>query len=81
MTPVPTACWLPEPAPLLVAIGSTPKINASEVIRIGRRRMRDASSVADIRSCPLWFSSLANSTIRMAFFADSPMMVNRPTWK
>ena len=38
ITPVPTACWLPEPAPVLVAIGSTPKINASEVIRIGRRR-------------------------------------------
>ncbi|VEB56102.1 Uncharacterised protein [Salmonella enterica subsp. enterica] len=25
ITPVPTACWLPEPAPVLVAIGNTPK--------------------------------------------------------
>ena len=38
MTPVPTACWLLEPAPVLVAIGSTPKTNASDVIRIGRKR-------------------------------------------
>jgi hypothetical protein len=38
ITPVPTACCAPEPAPLDSASGSTPDMNASEVMRIGRRR-------------------------------------------
>ena len=38
ITPVPIACWLAEPAPLPIASGSTPRTNASDVIRIGRNR-------------------------------------------
>ncbi|MNN72001.1 hypothetical protein D3C81_1879970 [compost metagenome] len=48
---------------------------------IGRRRMRQASMAASRRLRPCSCSSLANSTIRMAFFAARPMVVNRPTWK
>ena len=40
ITPVPMAFWAPEPAPLLRASGSTPKMKAREVIRIGRSRSR-----------------------------------------
>jgi hypothetical protein len=39
---------LADPAPVLKASGSTPNMKASEVIRIGRRRSRTASSVASI---------------------------------
>lgn len=48
---------------------------------MGRSRRREASSVASTKSLPLLFSSLANSTIKIAFLADSPMMVSNPTWK
>ncbi len=80
-TPVPIECRLPEPAPVLIASGSTPSMNAAEVITIGRRRWCAADSVASIRPMPLRCSSCANSTIRMAFFADRPIVVSSPTWK
>ena len=38
MTAVPMAFWLPEPAPVLMASGKTPRMNASEVMMMGRRR-------------------------------------------
>lgn len=77
---VPTAFCAPEPAPVLITSGITPRINANEVIRIGRKRIRTASSVASIRPLPsLSIKSLANSTISIAFFADKPMVVSRPT--
>ncbi len=57
-----------------------PSMNANEVIRIGRKRIRTASSVASTRPFPsLSIKSLANSTISIAFFADNPMVVSRPT--
>ena len=46
MTPVPTESRAPAPAPLENASGATPRMNASEVIRIGRKRSRAASSAA-----------------------------------
>lgn len=72
ITPVPTACWLPEPAPWLIAIGNTPKIKASEVIKIGRNRWREASSVASTRSLPRLFSSLANSNNQNGILGREP---------
>jgi len=81
MTPVPIAFWLPDPAPRLIARGKTPNMKASDVIRIGLRRIRDAVSVASIRFMPSSCKSLANSTIRMAFLAERPIVVSRPTWK
>ena len=81
-TPVPTAFWLPEPAPVAIASGSTPRPNASEVIRMGRRRMRTACRVASMSPLPSSsINALANSTIRIAFFDESPMVARRPTWK
>ncbi len=45
-TKVPIAIRLLAPAPLARASGSTPKMNAQLVIRIGRRRIRAASRAA-----------------------------------
>ena len=81
ITPVPIARWLAEPAPDETTSGSTPRMKAIEVIRIGRKRRCTASSVASIRSLPCACRSLANSMIRIAFFADRPMTVIRPTLK
>jgi hypothetical protein len=80
ITPVPMARWLAEPAPGK-ASGSTPSVNAIEVITIGRKRRWAAASAASIAPLPCACRSLANSMIRIAFFADRPMMVIRPTWK
>ena len=44
--------------------------------RMGRKRSRAASTVAESTSFPLSWRALANSTMRMAFFAERPMMVN-----
>ena len=79
MTPVPMAFWPPAPAPVLMARGRMPSRKASEVIRMGRKRIRAASMVDSMRSPPLSCNSLANSTIMMAFFADRPMVASRPT--
>ena len=46
ITPVPTDWRAPAPAPVEIASGSTPRMKASEVIRIGRNRSRAASSAA-----------------------------------
>ena len=81
MTPVPMAVRPPAPAPVAIASGITPRMKASEVIRIGRRRWRAAVTVASISSIPWSWFSLANSTIRMAFLAASPTVVSKPTWK
>ena len=59
ITPVPMAFWLPEPAPLAMASGSTPRMKASEVIRIGRSA--DAHGLAASPrsgSCPRFCSVL-----------------------
>ena len=81
ITPVPMARWAPELAPVAMASGSTPRMNANDVIRIGRKRRREASSVDSTRPLPSAYRSFANSTIRIAFLADRPMMVIRPTLK
>ena len=53
MTAVPSAIWAPEPAPLLKASGTTPRMKQSEVMIIGRKRRREASNVAANSSFPL----------------------------
>src|SRR5690606_15392602 len=45
-TPVPIECREAAPAPLEIASGTTPRMKASEVMTIGRRRSRAASSAA-----------------------------------
>ena len=81
ITPVPIARWLAEPAPVEIASGSTPSMKASEVMMIGRKRSRIASSAASTTGLPVACRSLANSMISTAFLAERPMMVIRPTLK
>ena len=52
-TVVPTEFRLAAPAPVANTNGSTPRINANDVIRMGRRRMRAASTAASVMDIPL----------------------------
>ena len=61
------------------ANGKVPKMNASEVMMMGRNRKCAAASAASTGLLPSASRSFANSMIRMAFFADRPMMVMSPT--
>ncbi|MNW02310.1 hypothetical protein D3C71_1980750 [compost metagenome] len=80
-TPVPIARWLAELAPEASTSGTTPRPKASEVMMIGRKRRWAASIAASTTLLPWACRSLANSMIRIAFFAVKPMMVISPTWK
>ena len=53
-------------------------MNANDVIRIGRKRNFDASTAALKRCKPSSCFCLANSTIRIAFFAARPTSTTRP---
>ena len=55
-------------------------MNAKDVIRIGRNRIRLDVTAACQVSMPLCSSSRANSTIRMAFLLASPASTNRLIW-
>ena len=61
------------PTPRANIIGSRPIIMASEVIRIGRRRAAAPRTAAHVMLMPILRRSSANSTIRMAFLARSPI--------
>ena len=78
MTVVPTDCRAADPAPVASASGSTPRMNASDVIRIGRSRMRAASTAASTIDRPSLRRCSANSTIRIEFFAARPTSMTRP---
>ena len=79
-TATPMAWRISAPAPVEKTSGTTPMMKASEVIRIGRSRSRLASIAACTGVRPANSSSRANSTIRMAFLADSPTSTIRPIW-
>ncbi|MCY1459574.1 hypothetical protein D9M71_770590 [compost metagenome] len=55
-------------------------MNASEVIRIGRKRKRQASTTAVTMACPSCSNWRATSTMRMAFFAAKPTSTMKPIW-
>ena len=80
-TAVPTEFRAPAPAPVAYASGSTPRMNANDVMRIGRSLMRAASTAASTMERPCPRSCSANSTIRIEFFAASPINMTRPTWQ
>ncbi len=80
-TDVPTELRAPAPAPVAKASGSTPRMNASDVIRMGRIRMRPASTAASTIDRPRSRSCSANSTIRIEFLAASPISSTRPIWQ
>ena len=52
ITPMPMAFCAAEPAPVAMASGVTPRMKASDVMMIGRRRMRAACSAASIKPSP-----------------------------
>jgi multidrug efflux pump len=78
---VPIARRLLAPGPEAIASGTQPRPKASEVMTMARIRARAASSAASSTDIPARTCSIATSQIRMAFFADSPTSVTRPTWK
>jgi hypothetical protein len=80
-TPVPIDWRAAAPAPLALTSGKTPSTKASEVMMIGRKRRRAASSAASLALIPSAYFWAANSTIRMAFFEASPISTTRPIWK
>ena len=51
-TAVPSERRISAPAPTAMTSGTTPKMKANDVIRIGRSRSRDASSVASTERLP-----------------------------
>jgi hypothetical protein len=77
-TAVPNERRAPAPAPLAITRGTTPRMKANEVMRIGRSRIRAASTAASTIDRPSSRRSLANSTMRMAFFAARPISVTIP---
>src|SRR4051812_26254567 len=79
-TAVPSATRISAPAPAARTRGTTPRMKANEVIRIGRRRCFEASTVASKRPRPWSCSCLANSTIRMAFLLARPTSTTSPIW-
>ena len=52
MTAVPMALRLAAPAPDAIARGTTPRMKAKEVMRMGRKRRRDDSTAASRRGMP-----------------------------
>ena len=79
-TATPMACRISAPAPLENTRGTTPMMNANDVMRMGRSRMRQASSAASTVERPRSCSSRANSTIRMAFLQARPTSTRNPIW-
>ena len=77
-TAVPITFWAPAPAPLASISGTTPRMKANAVIKIGRKRSRADSNAAASTDWPSSCLALANSTIRIAFFAASPTSMIRP---
>src|SRR5262249_55561145 len=80
-TAVPMTFWAPAPAPLARINGTTPRMNAKAVMRIGRKRSRADSSAASSIGMPSCSClALANSTMRIAFLAASPISMMLPIW-
>jgi hypothetical protein len=55
------------------ATGSTPKVKANDVIRIGRSRVRAATTAASKRLWPCGSPWRSNSTIRIPLFGGEPL--------
>jgi hypothetical protein len=77
-TAVPSERRISAPAPVAITSGTTPRMKANDVIKIGRSRSRTASSVAWWRGAPSSRFAFANSTIRIAFLHARPTSTIRP---
>ena len=80
-TPVPMFWRLALPGPVANTRGSMPRMKARDVITIGLNLRCAAVTAASSIGFPFSTSSLANSTMRMAFFATSPTSITSPIWK
>src|SRR5216684_5336853 len=80
MTPVPRIRLETAPAPEATQSANRPKMKANEVMSTGRKRSLAPSSAASRSDLPFSSSPLANSTMRMAFFADRPTSITSPIW-
>ena len=78
MTVVPRTWRETPPEPVANHSGTQPRMKAKAVIRMGRKRRRAPFIAASKSVSPFSYSSLANSTIRMAFLAERPMSMTRP---
>ena len=77
-TAVPRVRRISAPAPWAINRGSEPRMNAAEVITIGRKRSLQAAKVASCRGAPSSRWCLANSTIRIAFLLARPTSTTKP---
>ena len=66
------------PAPLASTSGSTPRMNANEVIRIGRKRSRAASTAASRISRPVEAQVARELDDQDGVLADSAISSTRP---
>ena len=78
MTALPMMRRETAPAPVARTSGRTPRMKAKAVMMIGRSRSRAPESVASTSAFPDSYSSFANSTIRIAFLAASPISMTSP---
>jgi hypothetical protein len=65
-------------APVATTSGRSPRMKAKEVTITGRKRRRAPSVAASRSGTPCARRSFANSTIRMPFFAASPISTTMP---
>src|SRR5579864_1149004 len=80
-TVVPTE-WRPfSPAPVATTSGTTPRMKARDVIRMGRKRIVAACTADSTSGTPRSRNCSANSTIRIAFLLESPTSMTKPTWQ
>jgi len=79
-TGVPTLRRASCEAPTAITSGRSPRMKASDVIITGRKRRRAPSVAASSNGTPRSRCSFANSTMRMPFFAASPISTIMPIW-
>ena len=80
-TAVPSDQREADPAPVAIMSGMTPRMNANDVMRIGRNRSLEPSIAASTIDIPSFSCFVfANSTIRIAFLAARPRSMTRPIW-
>ncbi len=79
-TGVPTARRLISEAPSAITSGSRPRMNARLVIMTARNRSREPRIAASWIDLPCSRCSLANSMIRMPFFAARAISTTMPIW-
>ena len=77
-TTKPTDTQLAAPAPKEITNGETPKIKNREAIITARKRIRAASIAAASVLNPYSRRTFANSTIRIALFANSRLSITMP---